>query len=125
MKKEEREIDFWSCDDADENLTFDNEWEAIAEHVEQDCEWPIEEGVTTTVYGYVRTKATYDADRMLRDLLYELDEEYGGQDDTKPTEKMKKAAKEFVDVILSEYTPWLCENVAEKEITVDELIIKY
>ena len=53
--------------------------------------------------------------RVIRDLLELLDEEHADPNgyETKPTEKMLKAAKTFVTAVISEYVPWACEPTGE------------
>lgn len=41
-------------------------------------------------------------------LLEALDEAYGGEDASHPTEAMKEAEKAFLRTVLAEYVPWPC-----------------
>lgn len=101
-----------------ERLRWDNIDDAMMEFFENVPRelWP----ETVTVNGFARM--TVDRKRLcpLDLLLEELDEEYGDPegDYPIPTDAMKGAEKTFLDVVLSEYTPWACEQVAIKEINV-------
>jgi len=70
------------------------------------------------------TKADLLAFSVLERLIEDLDEEYSNPEGngTVYTDKMKVAAKEFVDVILDEYTSWACELVKRETIDVQEWI---
>ena len=79
---------------------------------------------TITLFEYERETIWEDsvtADIVLDHILERLDEEYGGDDSTDPSEKMKEAALAFAKVIREEYMPWVMKKTGKSvEINVKE-----
>jgi len=115
---------YWGSD-GDEILTC----LSIVDYVEQfidgwDSSSPPPE--TIDIVGY-DTKIVDDdslPDWFLESFLEHLDDEYGGEEGTDPTETMKAAAKEFVDKIVAEYQVWQCDIVCKKTIKISDYIDK-
>lgn len=76
-----------------------------------DMPWPL------TVVCYrrrsVKDQAPHLATRLLEDALERLDDEFGGEEPTQPTQSMKDSAMRFAGEILGEYVPWQCEPTGE------------
>ena len=115
----EVKVDFWGGL-WDEHLSFEDKDEYIEDVLLGEGEDPKE----LTVVGYKRREIVEShnnyADYVLEPLLERLDEEYGGEDYSKPTDAMKSAALDFISVIFSEYKVWQCEKVIEETINVAE-----
>lgn len=114
----DREIIYWSCDEHQERLSCMSKDEAIEyylDDIEED-----KEPDTVKVYGFARQEIADNEDGIgiLEDFLANLDENYGDPDGdcTEITDKMKKAAKVFVDAVISEYEVWTCDCVYEEEV---------
>uniref|UniRef100_A0A6H1ZXB4 Uncharacterized protein n=1 Tax=viral metagenome TaxID=1070528 RepID=A0A6H1ZXB4_9ZZZZ len=116
--------DFYSCNKDEERLNTNNPDEAIGELLD------ILPGIfpdKITLYCYSRIKVEEsNCNDSLNELIEYLDEEFGDPegDPSEITDKMREAEKEFVRVVVSEYTPWACEIVHEEEIDVEEWIRK-
>lgn len=84
-----------------EHLTFD---EASASQ-----EWPMKIDVYRRMNHWKSRQ--HFAELALDRLIEDLDEKYGDHDGdpTEPSESMKRASLDFVDSILKDYTPFLCE----------------
>lgn len=116
-----KEIIFWGQVE-DERLTYremDDAIESILDGV--DCIDDLPE--TIEVCGFARLKLPKiesEATHVLGHILEGLDEEHGNPEGsyTEVTNRMKKAAIEFVTVILDEYTSWACEIVKTEQINV-------
>jgi hypothetical protein len=109
------EIVFWAVGHC-ENLSETDMDDAIQYHLEQfemDC---LPE--TIEVYGFARMTVGAHGSCPLDHVLEYLDEEYGDPDGgwSDPTEAMKKAEAEFLEVIEREYVPWSCEQVATETV---------
>ena len=118
----QRKIVFWDCGDP-EILNFDEMDVAIEDHLSVTrAGEPLP--ATIEVCGYARMKATVSTldHRALEDLLDTLDEEYGGDDPTEPTGRMRAAAKRFVKAVLSEYVVWNCEVIERRTVNVAEWV---
>ena len=106
----------------DETLTALTEVEAIENIMDeiQDCLGEDEVfPATIIVCGYARMDVEITLN-PLEHVLEELDEEYGDPEGTytEPTLAMKEAEEKFLAVIKQEYTPWMCEEVCRREISV-------
>lgn len=115
-----REPELWGSED-DEYLTCTDENEAITyildgymsiKHLPE----------TITVCGFARMIVNAGVLSPLEDLVEWLDQEYGGEDFSEITEKMKEAEKVFIAAVLEDYVPWQMEPVIKKEINVQEWI---
>lgn len=122
----DREIIYWSCNQHQEKLSCVSKNEAIEYYLDD-----IEEGKepdTVKVYGFARQEIADNEDGIgvLEDFLVFLDENYGDPDGdcTEMTDKMKKAAKVFVDTVISEYEVWTCDCVYEEEVDLKKWIEK-
>lgn len=125
MSEEKREPCFWTCDDACERLTHEDQADAVEEALDNLAEpgQTAEQFLASLpeeleVYGYARSLGPSEkqrdwlADGALEILLEGLDQDYGDPDDaTEETEAMKQAAREFVDAVLAEYSIWACEQI--------------
>ena len=59
--------------------------------------------------------------RVLGNLIEMLDEEYADPDKveaTKPTQTMKEAEQAFIEAVLAEYKPWLCDLTTRETVHV-------
>lgn len=114
------EPDYWTTDDAAEelsNVDFDEAVEYYLDGCEPE-EWP----KVLEVYGWRRCKIPegYLKGHVLDHLLEVIDEEFGSFDDhTEPTERMKKAGEEFLAVVLADYPVWRCEQDDAATVLVD------
>jgi hypothetical protein len=127
----DRKIIYWSCNQYQEKLNCISKDEAIEYHLDD-----IEEGKEpdiVKVYGFSRQEIADNEDGIgvlrdfvLRDFLEFLDENYGDPDGycTGITDKMRKAAKVFVDTVISEYKVCTCDCIYEEEINVKEWLSK-
>jgi len=118
------EILYWSCNEDEEHLIHESKKEAIEYYLDD-----FEEGMEPTkiqVFGYAKIEINEDGIGYLEDLLEYLDSEYGDPDGgwTDPTDAMKKAAKIFVDTVVSEYNVWRCHCVYEEEVNVKHWLNK-
>lgn len=112
------DYDFWGDPEA-ELLSCTDPDEAIENIV--DNMLPSEmEGAQITVVAFRCRQVTWFP-HVLETVLEQLDDEYGGEEGTKPTEAMKAAETAFIEVMRREYKPWLCEPVPGTEITVNAL----
>jgi len=77
-----------------------------------------------TVKGYARMKIDTRGMSSLEPILEDLDEEFGDPDGgcTTETDTMKEAERVFHEVILKEYVPWMCEQIAHVKIDVMEWV---
>jgi len=118
---EKREIEFWDQDDV-EQLSHSEQDEAIEYILDGLDELP----ETLEICGYARMEVKESADnlaeRVLEDLIENLDDEYGGEEPTEISEKMKNKSKEFVQFILDVYESWQCEIVKRETIKVDDWV---
>lgn len=119
-------IIYWSCDQHQEKLFCVSKNEAIEYYLDD-----IEEGKepdTVKVYGFARQEIADNENGIgvLEDFLAFLDENYGDPDGdcTEMTDKMKKAAKVFVDTVISEYEVLTCDCVYEEEVDLKKWIEK-
>jgi hypothetical protein len=132
---DEREIVFWSCDDAPEELSSDCREDAIEQHLDDLYDPKLSQKENNDalpdeieVYGYARmdvmAKVVRIAARALDKVLEDLDEEFSGPYEpyTKPTEKMQAYAETFARAIAAEYNPWMCERVCTETVNVMEWI---
>ena len=118
----EKDIIYWDCEES-EILTHTDIDEAVEYFLEniEIKDWP----EITEVSGYAKLKISESekaryAERILENLLEDLDEEYGGEDYTEPSDKMKEAAKRFMDEFVNEYQVWRCwPEVTEKVNTME------
>lgn len=121
---EEPKADFWDCNEYAEHLNYDNIEDAVEFYLDALDELPL--GETIEVFGYEHMKidpSGHWPDSVLEDFLCNLDENYGDPDSyTDPTEKMKKAAQKFVEVVLEEYAVWACKQVCSVKIDVTEWV---
>jgi hypothetical protein len=120
----DREIVGWSCNENEERIVCSDKDEAIRYYLEAfECG---EKPDKIKVYGFARSEIHDDGTGVLEDFLIWLDEDFGDPDSgwTEPSDKMKKAAKEFVDIVISEYEVWACDCVYEEEVDVKEWLKK-
>ena len=99
---------YWSCDRDEEELRH-QDISAAVEAWADDMEGPLPE--TVEVHGFKRMAVTsLQYARPLERLLEYLDEDYGGDEPTKPTPAMLAAEKVFLAVVQAEYVSWACEH---------------
>lgn len=124
-KKPEPDIVFYGINDP-ERLEYEDDDEAIEAYL--DDLYPDDLPETIELCGYARReiKPEFLSDSLLGSALEGLDEEFGDPDGnhTKPTQNMKDAEKVFIEAILAEYEPWMCECVSREEINVKEWVEK-
>ena len=110
----------WGSPD-DERLEYIDEDEAI-EEILDDIDGPLPEAIT--ICGFARIEINTLRLHPLEDCLDTLDEDYGDPDGepAHPTEAMKEAERVFLETIKKEYTPWMCEEVCRKEISVADWV---
>lgn len=125
--EEEKEADFWTCDEDAERLTYEDMDEAI-EYFLDDLLSPkmtAQEVVdvlpkTIEVYGYVRDTIKPESYKghVLEWFLETLDEEYGDPDGdlNDPTPGMQEAERVFIEAVLKEYVAWPCKKICTKTI---------
>ena len=81
-------------------------------------EWPL----SIEICAFVPVKVDCDqVSSPLESVLGQLDEEFGDPEDPEwfsVTEAMKKAEWVFIQAVLKDYTPWLCEVVDSEWINV-------
>lgn len=118
--KKEREPTYWSCNPEIERLTHESMEAAVEWHLDAltlDL-WPEE----MFVYGFARMEISPEQLREapLEHILERLDEEYADPEGSysEPTKKMREAERAFIDAVLEEYEPWMCEQVTEVKIKV-------
>lgn len=97
---------FWRAEDSDDQMT-DDLGEAIGSYIERFKEGDEPETITCTPYRQVAVSINDCAD-VLDAVLENLDEKFGGEDRTEPTEKMREAQRAFFAAVVEEYEPWLC-----------------
>jgi hypothetical protein len=130
----EREIEFFDCV-GDETLSFADSDEAIEDYLDgklkpdmtsTDVLAALPKVVTVKAFARIRVS---DGDRKrlqgeaLDRIIESLDEEYGSpEDESTVTDGMKAAAEAFVATVVSEYTPWACEQVDSWEVEVEPWI---
>lgn len=120
MKK--NEIKYWGRN-IDERLYYHSADEAIEAILDQRFSIPLEDIDNITVYEYAPIKISLHPGFLLDFALETLDEEYGDPEavsTTEPTESMKKAEKELIDIIIAQYPVWPCEPTGHS-VTVNSL----
>jgi hypothetical protein len=90
--------------DDDETLIYDTPEERAEKYFE---DYPLLEAVK--IFPYKRRVVDTRYPNVLENLLGWLDDEYGGEDITESTEKMKEAEKVFLSAIIAEYKVLQCE----------------
>lgn len=120
-----KEIAYFTCDDAGEELTYTDTDEAIEVFLSHLFE-PYSHGIkdlpeTITLYGFEPMEVIPSGCNPLECLLDDLDEEYGNPEgrSTVATEKMKAAEKVFIAAVVAEYHPWAHERTWECEVDVE------
>ena len=106
-------VDFWVCDEEAEVFHCKSKDEAIEEFI--DKVWP-DVPARCTVLGFRRREVDPDGWSVLDDLLERMDDEYGIDDYTEPTDAMVSAERAFIDAVLSEYKSEQCELVDREEV---------
>jgi len=105
--------DFWGVNDPDqlEYTDKDEAIEAFLDGMASDGDLP--DTVEVTAYRKLEIPVESNATSALDSLLEYLDEEYGDPDGdySKPTEKMKAAARAFVAAVKEEYEVFQCERI--------------
>jgi hypothetical protein len=113
------EADAFDCDPHAETLHGSDPDDAVERHL--DDLWPkVPETLTVTAFRrrVIHTR-DLNPDRVIEDLLEQLDEEYGDPDEgTDPSEAMRLAATALCDVIRRNYRVWACEPVATAKVNV-------
>ena len=118
--------DFYGINDP-ERLEYEDDDEAILAYL--DGLYPDDLPETIELCGYARreVKPEFFKDFFIEQAFERLDEEFGDPDGdftSKPTQKMKDAEKIFIEAILAEYEPWMCECVSREDIDVKEWVEK-
>jgi len=117
------EADFYTCDEDEEALHQTDPDEAIEEYLGYFYGDLSEAPETIEVYAWGRVAI----DRLLIDtliyialesVLERIDEEYGDEDSTIPTESMMAAAKSFAEAVLDEYEVWRCGPCGQRTVAV-------
>ena len=115
-------IDFWAATDDAEQLYHQTKDECIGAILD---DMELEDRTKTlTIYGYAHMEPYLDWKSVLSEALDDMDIEYADPegDGAERTDKMIEAAKDFADVMESEYVSWMCECVTEENIDVDTWI---
>lgn len=111
----DREIEFWSVDEADVPLQFESKDDCIEDFLDNTL--PEEEPDTIKIYGFskkiINKDWILDHPNILDNFLDFLDEHFGWEEGipTPSTENMKKAEKDFILKVLEEYEVTLYEIV--------------
>ena len=118
---ETRKVAYWGPEDC-EQLTHEDMDEAIEEMLDGTYPGPLSGKIE--VYGYARMEVGVPSG-ALEDVLENLHMEYGNPDENweDPTPKMKLAEEMFLEVIRSEYKPYLCEIIETQEIDVAKWVL--
>lgn len=119
MSDDNREPVFWGV--GDEEILTDDPDEAIRSALDALAALP----ETVELVGYSRMEVHwpgYMADRFIEEILENLDEDYGGEDPSEPTDTMKQAAEAFIETVVREYVPWACEPVSRETIRVADWV---
>ena len=119
----ERKIIYWDHEDQ-EHLTHEDMDDAIESILDDEAPCPLPR--TMKICGYARMAISGEPG-TLEDVLEVLDMEYGDPDGERsdPTPKMKLAEEMFLEVVRSEYEPWMCEIVETREIDVAEWVLEH
>lgn len=123
-----REPKFWAWDDP-ECLTHEDIDDAIADYVENDWPWNKEEN-EVEFCGYVPClldeTPQHMAERMLRYVYENLDDEYGGDaPDSQPPASVVALAERVAEEVIRTYSVWQCEAVCLKAVNLREWIAKH
>jgi hypothetical protein len=122
---------FYSCDEHAEALTHDDPDDAIDAYLDEELSPEDDDplavvkakfGETLEVYAFKRRVMDHtdpDPERVLEDVLERLDEEYGGEDATEPTEPMKAIAEAFCATIRAEYGVWQCDGCGSAKVNIE------
>lgn len=116
MKNKEKLYGIGECE-----IVYASIEECLEDEYPEYDEYPEEtpEAVEIFVYERVKINSENTAEYVLENLIEHLDDNYSSSKecwdaDFKCSEDQKKAAKEFVDKILSNYKPYDCERTGEK-----------
>jgi hypothetical protein len=101
----------WGSAD-DETLAYSDADEVFASMVNDML--PEELDREATAYQFKRVEIPRGYFNPLERLLEDLDDEFGGEDPSEPTEAMKAAEQAFIDAVLKDYVPWRCDPTGEK-----------
>jgi hypothetical protein len=111
---------FWTVDTSGEELQYETLDEAVEMYL--DGLSPEQTPEVITAFGYARTDLSKEwsdlPEFVVETVIERLDEEYGDPFSSgfPITDRMRKAAAVFAEVILREYEPWACIPVCQQEI---------
>lgn len=117
---------FWAVDTMGEELQHETLDEAVDMYL--DGLAPEETPDVITVHGYARIDLSNEwsdlPEFVVETVIERLDEEYGDPFNSgfPITDRMRKAAAVFAEVILREYEPWACIPVCHQEIDIQAWI---
>ncbi len=82
------------------------------------------DGEPIAVYGFSRLPLdpcglVLDSERIVDELLEQLDEDHGNEDTTEPTQKMLDAAQALVEAVQADYVVWQCEQTHSATVNVE------
>lgn len=116
-----------SCDDPDEALVNAIDEQAGLVYTDDDGMQRLEEphllDDEITLYGYARMPVKVNGERILENVLENLDDDHGQPGPgpgTKPTPAMIEAAHAFAIAIEDGYESWACEVVEKRVVNVRE-----
>ena len=121
---------YWHWSNDAETLAFTTPGAAVDDYVEYlhqvelgEDPPPIPEYVT--LYGYAPMAIQLpDPEWILDELLDRIEEEYGDPDGPRePTDRMRAAASEFIDLVVEEWgEPYWCEVVETRQVKVRDYV---
>ena len=121
------EEDLPSCDDPDEALVNAIDEQAGLVYVDDSGTQRLEEphllDDEITLYGFARMPVKVDGERILENVLENLDDDHGQPGPgpgTKPTPAMTEAAHAFAIAIEDGYESWACEVIEKRVVNVRE-----
>ena len=119
------EVDFWSVGESD-RLSYEGEDEAIEFFLDDLYDSDVLPEQIELV-AYRRRKPTFEEFKgsVIERFIERLDEEYAdpdGYDHTTVTKRMLEAEERFIKEVLDEYTPWLCEVVFRKKVSLKDWV---
>ena len=119
MDRGSKEVDFWDLEGVEEVIyeNFDEAVEAILDSMDGD---PLPKQLKMVGYKIDDVSGS-DYDTYILDLvLWWLDAEHNIHSNSRRTDKMRDAAKTFIDTVLDEYESRKCHAVCEEVIDVRE-----
>jgi hypothetical protein len=118
----DRQIDFWDLEDT-EYLHYEDRDEAI-ENVLDGFERSELTG-ELEICGYTYKEVTLNANKILNNILENLEECYGGEDPiSQPEAKMLELTEKYASEMIKLYRPWACDLVVKETIDIREWVLK-